>query len=188
MIPVPGPAGAQHDPVDPVRERFLEAMRTMAATVTVVTASGHDGPAGLTATAVCSLSVDPPTMLACVGRTSTLGAALHTADHFAINVLGPQHEDLAQTFAGSTGVRGRDRFTTGGWRLHPAGPPVLDDAVTTIVCRLRHRDEHETHSVVIGDVVEVATPEPRGGDGIPTPLMYHHRRYVTVVDQPLPES
>jgi flavin reductase (NADH) len=113
---------------------FKHAMRRLAAGVTIVTTAGGDGRAGLTATAVCSLSADPARLLVCVNRDAAPNAAIAASGRFCVNVLALRHRALALRFAGATGVAGDDRFARGKWGKAATGAPVLLDALASFDC------------------------------------------------------
>ena len=165
----------EHQPVPGVAERFLTAMSTLAATVTVITAaSPRYGRTGITATAVCSLSAEPPMLVACVNRTSSLAKALATTGWFSVNILAADQEAVAVDFSGRTRLAGEDRFTGHDWGVHPTGAPVLAGAVATCICHAANQMNASTHLVVIGTVHDVLLPD----HGAPVPLMYHQRQFV----------
>ena len=104
-------------PADPLVHDFRAAMRQLAATVCVVTAGTGDGRRGLTATAVCSLSITPPSMLVCVNRQGAAHRAITENGCFCVNILGADQLDVAHRFAGQTGA-GENKFVVG--RLEPS--------------------------------------------------------------------
>ncbi len=167
-----------------VAQRFLEAMSGLAATVTVISATSPSGQrAGMTATAVCSLSNDPASLVVCVNRSSSLARALTTTGWFSVNLLSADQADVAGDFAGRTGLTGDDRFRDGLWSLHPTGASILRGAVASCVCHVAASMQQATHLVVIGSVHDVLPAEPTHGQ----PLMYHQRRFTTVTaDKPVP--
>lgn len=163
-----------HEPESGVAERFVDAMSRLAAAVTVVAVnSPRSGRAGMTATAVTSLSAEPPLLVVCVNRTAGLARALPTTGWFSVNVLAGDQQDVAEAFAGRTGATGEERFAVGDWSTHAHGVPVLSGAVASFVCHVANSLHQATHVVVIGSVHDVVT-----GDGAATPLMYHRRRFV----------
>jgi flavin reductase (DIM6/NTAB) family NADH-FMN oxidoreductase RutF len=135
---------------------FRAAMRELAAGVTIVTSGEGVNRRGLTATAVCSLSADPPTLLACINRDAECHRAILDHGMFCVNVLGAGGEGLAARFAGRDGVRGVDRFLRGSWSALATGAPVLEDAVASFDCSLREVLDGGTHSIVIGQVEALA--------------------------------
>jgi flavin reductase (DIM6/NTAB) family NADH-FMN oxidoreductase RutF len=165
----------EHPPVPGVADRFLTAMSSLAATVTVISvASPRFGRTGITATAVCSLSADPPMLVACVNRTSSLAKALATTGWFSVNILAADQEAVAVDFSGRTRLVGEERFAAHSWNVHPTGAPVLAGAAATCICHAANQMNASTHLVVIGTVHDVLLPE----HGVPAPLMYHQRQFV----------
>lgn len=139
---------------------FLAGMRKVAGAVTVITTTGNDGERrGLTATAVCSLSAEPPSLIACVNRTTWVAQFVPDSGVFAVNVLSHAQEEVARTFAGQTGLAAGDRFSVGEWRTGTTGVPVAAGALAAFECRLERLVEHATHVILIGRVVETALGE-----------------------------
>jgi flavin reductase (DIM6/NTAB) family NADH-FMN oxidoreductase RutF len=137
-----------------VRSRFRTSLRLVASTVALVTAA-HDGRrGGLTATAACSLSVDPPLMLVCVNRRSHTHGFMRESERFCINYLGVQHRELAQLF--SLQLQDTDaKFALGAWGTSRFGNPILIDSLTTIECSVHRRVDEGTHSIFVGRVLDV---------------------------------
>ncbi len=160
-----------------VSGHFLTAMSSLAATVCVVAAASPSGDRfGITATAVCSLSTDPPQLVACVNRSSSMAKALGETGWFSVSILSGEQESVAATFAGRTGLQGSDRFDDQSWSRHTTGTPVLGGASAVCVCHVSNSLHQASHLVVIGRVLDVLLP-----DGPPpAPLMYHQRRFTTV--------
>ena len=127
--------------------------------VTVVTAPGDPQPAGATANAVASLSLEPPLMLVCMDHRSRTLGALRAAGRFAVNVLAATGEEDARTFA--TPAPHAEKWE-GVPATERAGVPVLDDALVWVVCELRDLLDGGDHTIVTGTVVELGT-----GEGVP---------------------
>jgi flavin reductase (DIM6/NTAB) family NADH-FMN oxidoreductase RutF len=135
--------------------------------VTVVTAIGPEGPSGLTANAVVSLSLEPRLMLACLDRGArTLGAVEH-AGRFGINVLGAGHAELARTFA--TKAPQPEKWRDVPWS-ESVGIPRLDESLVWVGCELQDVLAGGDHVIVTGAVLEV---EAREGQ----PLVFHEGVY-----------
>jgi 3-hydroxy-9,10-secoandrosta-1,3,5(10)-triene-9,17-dione monooxygenase reductase component len=117
--------------------------------VTVVTARGADGPAGLTTNAFASLSLDPPLVLVCFDNASRTLPVVRESGRFAVNVLRRGQEDLAAVFA-SKRVQA-DKFAD-VTHTEDHGVPVLDDALAWMVCDLRELLPGGDHTVGIGAV------------------------------------
>ncbi len=133
---------------------FIAGMRKMAGAVSVITTAGQDGERrGLTATAVCSLSTAPPSLLACVNRETWVARFVSGSGIFAVNVLSAAQEEIARTFAGQTGLTAGDRFRIGDWESRETGAPIARGAVVAFECRLERIVDHTTHVILIGEVV-----------------------------------
>ena len=132
-------------------EAFRLGMRHLAAHVCLITTRGPDGARrGLTATAVCSVSAAPPTLLCCVNRQIEPFAAIRESGIFAVNVLGIEDRELAERFAGE--VQGEARFDIGSWLELSTGAPVLESALATFDCRLTRLEEVATHGILFGEI------------------------------------
>lgn len=140
-------------------DAFKVGMRRLAAGVTIITAM-HDGARnGLTATAVTSLSADPPQLLVCVNRTATAHDLIHRGAALCVNILGQEHRPLAARFAGMDGVHGPERFDIGAWTTLETGSPVLADAIAAFDCVVAEAFDSATHTIFIGRVVGIRARE-----------------------------
>lgn len=142
-------------------------MARLPTAVTVVTAMGPDGPSGLTANAVVSLSLDPPLMLACLDRGARTLRSVEHAGRFGISELGADHAGLATRF--STKDPQPDKWEGVPWSAR-RGIPALDEAVVWVGCELENVLAGGDHVIVTGAVLEV---EAREGD----PLIFHRGAY-----------
>src|SRR6266567_11791 len=129
---VVGPAAVRT--VEPAA--FREAMSRLGAAVHVITTAGPGGKTGATATAVCSVSDAPPTLLVCINRRSQTNPVVAENGVFCVNTLGAGGAEIADIFAGRTGIKGTDRFATGEWTVLTTGSPVLVSAVIAFDCRI----------------------------------------------------
>jgi flavin reductase len=153
---------------------FREAMSRLGAAVHVITSAGPGGKAGATATAVCSVSDAPPTLLMCLNRRSKTNPVVVENGVFCVNTLGDGHADIADTFAGRTGVAGAERFIAGQWNTLSTGSPVLGSAVIAFDCRIVEVRSVGSHNVFFG-AVEAVQLGPAG-----PALVYHDRAYKRV--------
>ena len=147
---------------------FRRAMRRVAATVNVITVCVDGAPMGITATAMSSLSADPPSLLVCINRAASLHAPMENVGRFCVNVLHRDQLDIAGLFAD------RDRRHLGfadGWALHPGAPPRLHDAQVSFLCRRIDLHQFGTHSIFIGVEEEIAMRDDVD------PLVYVDGRY-----------
>src|SRR5258706_20696 len=94
---------------------FKAAMRRVASTVCVLTTEYEGRRWGLTATAVCSLSAEPPSLIACVNRDAEAHEAITLSRRICINVLAEEQIEIAQRFSGLFGHRGEHRFEGADW-------------------------------------------------------------------------
>lgn len=128
-------------------------MRELACGVSIVTAGRDNEWAGMTATSVSSLSLEPPTILVCINRSASIVPFLERYWHFAVSFLTAGQQGLAQRFAGGDGFQGLDRFRAGNWSTLDSGAPVLDDALAVLDCKLEELIPRHSHLIVIGRVV-----------------------------------
>ena len=136
-------------------EDFKLAMRRLAGGVSIISGTGPDGPLGVTATAVTSLTAEPPSVLCCLNRSLALETAVKETGRFAVNMLRTDHHDLAKRFAGMHGARGSAKFEQGNWEILPTDVPALSDSLVTFDCRVDSVLEVGTHSVFVGLIDDV---------------------------------
>ena len=150
---------------------FREAIAHFATGVTVVTTT-HDGrPAGMTASAVCSLSLDPVLLVVCIDNRLATHKAIDASKRFAVNVLGERDEELARRFA----RRAEDKFA-GVALVEGSDPPILSRAIAHFVCTVHERVPGGDHSIFIGQVLHCeATPGRR-------PLLYYRSAFGAIRD------
>jgi flavin reductase (DIM6/NTAB) family NADH-FMN oxidoreductase RutF len=152
-------------------QRFREVMASFPSGVVVLTAFGEDGkPRGLTVSAFCAVSLEPPLALVCIDKSSNTLPAVQETGGFTANILAAGRERLARQMA----TKASDKFDSLRWR-RPAsaigGPILEDDAAAYAVCTLRDTIEGGDHWVLIGLVTE-----GEQSDGI-APLVFSRRGY-----------
>jgi flavin reductase len=155
-------------------DRYRDVMRHQAGAVAVITVGEHGARTGLTATAVCSVSDDPPKLLICVNRSASAHDPISKHRSFCVNILCRDQQDVADVFSGRTGLKGEDRFGTGVWSTLETGAPALNDALATLDCAVEEQIDATTHSIFIARVVE-----GRFNDA-GTPLLYFRGDYWDV--------
>lgn len=160
---------------------FRDAMGRFSAAVTVITAGAPGNRLGLTATAVCSLSDDPPSLVACVNKQAAAHALILDSGCFGVALLGAEHATVAERFAGRFGTRGEARFEGLNWITGATGAPLLGDALAAYDCRLHQAVDGFTHTIFIG-LIELI----RLGDRPGACLMWRERRFHTVTELPEP--
>lgn len=157
-------------PSDTVTE-LLGAMRRLANSVCVIAVRGPDGTRNaITATSPTSVSMDPPSMLFCVHRDSSLRSAIAEGSGFCINLLATRQEDVARMC--SSKARGEERFAVGRWQDSASGVPFLADAEAAILCTTVQIVPFGSHDIVIGTVDEVHRHDPDA------PLIYFDGQYA----------
>lgn len=157
-LPTP-PAAVETANVDEKEEAsrlFKKAMRRLTATVSIVATCEHELRYGMTATAISAVCTNPPALLICINRATTLYKPLMRTLRFSVNLLRADHADLIGSFSG--GLDHEARFLRGAWqKLH--GLPALDGAQATLFCEVDGRLSYGSHDVVIGRVVAVAVAD-----------------------------
>ncbi len=162
---------------DRLTDDFRSAMRQLAATVNIITAGEGDQRRGLTATAVCSMSLTPPSMLVCVNRFGEAHKAITAAGSFCVNILADRQREVAMRFAGQIGQMGEDKFAPYRWTCLATGAPALDDAMANLDCEIATVSETDSHSIFIGNVKVIRFgPET-------SPLLHYNRNFFTLANQ-----
>jgi flavin reductase (DIM6/NTAB) family NADH-FMN oxidoreductase RutF len=152
---------------------FTAAMGQHASSVCIITTTHEDQRYGLTATAMCSVSAEPPRLLVCVNKSGSTHDRIIQSGIFCVNILSEFQEEVAKSFAGMMG-KNVERFSTGIWVQNSTGAPVLADAVASFDCSLAQTIDQSSHTIFIGDVLAVAV-----GEGI-DPLLYGARKFRTL--------
>lgn len=153
--------------IDP--DQFRSVLGRFASGVTIVTvreAGGHD--AGMTVSAFCSVSLEPPLVQACVDRAASMFAALAQASHFGVSILASDQEALSRRFAAVDSVH---RFEGIGYRRGECGVVLLDDALAHLECRVHARHDAGDHVLVLGEVERATARQGR-------PLLYYRGGYA----------
>ena len=154
---------------DPVKEEFLQAMRGITSTVTVVSAKDGEKKQAMTATSVASLSLDPPTMLVCVNQEALIHDVMKEGLGFCINILSVGQEGLADICS----IKGREgqRFLEGDWsELNDI--PYHKDSQSNMFCNCIKTIEHTTHTIYLGEIIKVFNQSSFN------PLLYKDGNYL----------
>lgn len=136
-------------------------MRELASTVSIVTAGQGNQRRGLTVTSLCSLSVEPPSLVVCVNKASEGHRAILQSGSFCVNVASAEHRIISDCFAGRTQQHGLERFADGDWTVLVTGSPVLADAIAVLDCDVIDRLDHSTHTLFVGGVRAVRSDSNR---------------------------
>ena len=159
-------------------------MRTLAGPVNIITTAHSGHRYGMTATAVCSATAEPPTVLVCINKLATTHGAIAKAGTFCVNVLRSEDWELSTTFSGAQS--GETRFKSRDWTRLGTGSPVLIGALVSFDCRVVEQMALGTHTIFLGEVEQVAF----GQKG--KPLLYSEGQYAKLASltlgEPLPEG
>nr|WP_254007778.1 flavin reductase family protein [Rhizobium sp. L1K21] len=137
---------------------YKHAMRRVVSPVAVITARSPRGRNGLTATAICSVTTNPPTIVVCVNRRAKMLSLVGENGAFAVNFLSEQQSDLARAFSNHE-LKGEARLALGRWTGLKTGAPILEESVSSFDCVLEQSLIHGTHEVLFGRVVAVTSTE-----------------------------
>ena len=146
-------------------------MARLGAAVSVITTTGAAGDAGFTASAVCSVTDDPPTLLVCMNRDSSLHETFKANRVLCVNTLAASQEALSPLFAGFTEAPMPEWFEAAAWTRLATGSPVLSGAVVSFDCRIAQVTEVGTHSVFFCEVQAIQSGPAHEG------LIYFGRSY-----------
>lgn len=151
------------------RSDYRDAMARLGAAVSVVTTDGPGGQAGFTASAVCSVTDDPPTLLVCLNRSASVYPVFEANGVLCVNVLAAGQQALSNLFGGKTPMP--ERFAAARWSLLVTGAPVLEGATVSFDCRVTRRTEVGSHNVLFCEAVAIRGSDKAQG------LVYFDRRY-----------
>lgn len=151
---------------------FRNAMSLLSSAVNVVTTAGASGVHGFTASAVCSVTDTPPTLLVCMNQASRSHAHFIENKILSVNVLGAQHQQISNVFASK--MKSEERFQYGTWTELETGAPVLTDALTSFDCEIEQIQQVGTHSIFMCRVLAIQHSQQEHG------LVYFNRAYHQV--------
>jgi flavin reductase (DIM6/NTAB) family NADH-FMN oxidoreductase RutF len=163
-------------PPDVSTSDCLAFYRKLAAGVTVVTAAGESGPVGATASAVTSVSLRPPLLLACLSTGSRTLAAIRARRVFAVHLLAEEQRHIATAFAEKT----ENRFADQEWRTF-LDAPVLTATPAWAVCRVADTRRYGDHALVVGHLIAA-----HAGPG--NPLVWHDSDYRRISEDRVTRS
>ncbi|MBF4994617.1 flavin reductase [Arthrobacter gandavensis] len=152
----------------PVVDEFKDAFRGHPAGVAIITAAGTEGPVGLTASSVSSVSAVPPILAFSLASTEGSAGVIATADTIVVHLLGAENAELAALFA----TRGTERFGPDlEWSTLPGGEPLLGGVPRALLCRVLSRTQAGSSTLIAAEVLEIRTGPASA------PLVYHDRTY-----------
>jgi flavin reductase len=149
---------------------FRNAMALLGGAVSVITTDGSAGRFGFTASAVCSVTDQPPTLLVCMNRSSTSNVHFKTNGVLSVNVLTADHQAISGIFANRE-MSMEQRFDSATWHKLESGAPVLDEALVSFDCRIAQAHEVGSHTIFYCEIVGLNMSEAQEG------LVYFNRSY-----------
>ena len=164
--PEPAAAAATFD-----EAAFRLVMRRLAGTVTVFATASDDGLHGMTATAMCSVSAEPPTVLIVVNRSARTHVHIHRKQAYTINILSEHQQTEAQLFASKSD----DQFKEVEHRRLSDGCPVIAGVAAYLHCAVESQHDVGTHTIFVGRVLDAGVADA-------VPLVYQDGRYGRVQD------
>lgn len=156
-----------------LQSKMILGLRRFAKSVMVISCEHEGLRFAMSATAVSEVSMDPPSMLICVNRSTKIFPALSNGASFCINMLHASQEDIARNCGG--GLTGDERFSVGDWQVNDHQTPYLADAQANFFCTNMGGNSFGTHDVFIGEVLRVHV-----ADGV-DPLIYVDGQYLPMV-------
>jgi flavin reductase len=164
---------AQASGIPLVSQAFREAMRSFASTVSIISCASDGCRYGMSATAITSLSIDPPSLLVCINKSTATHRILSRGGRFCVNVLRSVQSELSRAFSGQQ--KGQDRFRLGNWRETEDGLPYLVDAQANMFCEVSRIIDYTTHTIFVAQVY-FATAQ-----GDVDPLLYQDGKYAVAL-------
>lgn len=159
------------------RKGFRTVLSHLAAGVVIVTTRDSEGaPQGMTATAVCSVSLEPPLVMACLDHDAATHAAVAETGVFALNLLSASEEELARRFA----TQSREKFAGLPLSSSETGAPVLEGVLAYCDCAVVRSVPAGDHTIFIGRVVAAEVGADPEGDHPAGPLLYYLGRYGAI--------
>lgn len=151
------------------QQLFRHAMAQLAAAVHIVTTDGTAGKAGFAASAVCSVTDSPPTLLVCLNRSSSAWKATVQNARLCINTLSAGQQAISAVFGGKTAMA--DRFSKIDWVERAGKAPALAGAAMSIDCRIVNITTVGSHDVLFCEVQDIINNQTG------TNLLYFNRQY-----------
>ena len=158
-----------------IGQDFRAVMRRFPAAVNIVVSHKEGVDHGMTATAVMSVSMDPPSLVVCINNNTFLHEMLLNQPVFSVNVLTAEQQHIANAFSGQ--VLPQERFKIGQWQRHQDGVLALEDALAKVVCKRMAAVPYGTHTLFIGKVIEANVCEQQ------CPLLYENTKYCITQPQ-----
>lgn len=160
--------------MEALADRFRDCMRRTASGVAILTTDGVQGRAGVTVSTLCSLSMEPPSVIACVHRDNRALETILGNGVFVANVLADDQEHVAKAFAGMIPELRENRFANAEWTTVISDAPALQGALANFDCKIASTFDFGTHRILVGEVIEVVSKES-------DPLLFIDRNFRRLV-------
>ncbi|CCQ40995.1 NADH-dependent FMN reductase RutF [Yersinia enterocolitica] len=157
------------------KQDFRDAMARLGSAVNIITTDGPAGRAGFTASAVCSVTDTPPTLLVCLNRSASVYSVFQQNQTLCVNTLCADHESLSNLFGGKTPME--MRFSAARWSTLVTGSPVLSGAVASFDCHITQVISVGTHDILFCQAAAVIHSDDQHG------LAYFDRCYHPLMRQ-----
>lgn len=149
---------------------FRNSMAMLGGAVSIITTDGPAGRFGFTASAVCSVTDQPPTLLVCMNRSSFSNMHFKSNGVLSVNVLTPDHREVSGVFS-NRHLDTEQRFAAASWSTLESGSPLLDEALVSFDCRIAQAHEVGSHTIFYCEVLGIRNGEGQEG------LVYFNRAY-----------
>ena len=149
---------------------FRNSMAMLGGAVSIITTDGPAGRFGFTASAVCSVTDQPPTLLLCMNRSSFSNVHFKSNGVLSVNVLTPDHREVSGVFS-NRNLDTEQRFSAASWSTLESGSPLLDEALVSFDCRIAQAHEVGSHTIFYCEVLGIRNGESQEG------LVYFNRAY-----------
>ena len=159
---------------DELKEKLKSYMRMFPQGVTVVTTMLNGIPGGITVSAFTSISLNPPLIMISISKDSAFHDVLMKTKIFAVNLLGKDHKEISERFAGKYG---ENKFGNVKYKIGKLGVPLLEDALATLECNIWNTYDGGDHTIIVGEVTEINFNKQD------LPLIYYNRKYTTLVNE-----
>jgi flavin reductase (DIM6/NTAB) family NADH-FMN oxidoreductase RutF len=148
-------------------DEFKAALGRFASGVTVVTTKDADGKLhGLTVSAFCSVSMNPPLILVCILKTTGSYLSFEESKAFVVNILDESQQQISNHFASHLD----DKFSNQNYEINESGLPVLANCLASLECDLKHSYDGGDHTIFVGEIHKIFLNEGN-------PLIYWKSKY-----------
>lgn len=156
-----------------VTERFKAGMRQFPSGLTLLTSEHNGVKGGLIASAFSSVSMEPPTLLACVNKSASAHNVIDDSNRICVNILSVDDMNIVDCFSNS--LKRSERFITGDWEKMKSGSPYIKTSLSAFDCKIVEKVTSGTHTIFIAEVQEVYS-----APGSSKPLVYANREFCSL--------